>query len=81
MCRLVFALEGSGGRGRGRGVRGTCGFCRSPSCGPSPITGVGLLGPHLSQMATSSCPFLTGPVSAALPPTGPCGFAKLHAAG
>ena len=74
----------SGARGRGRAVRGTRGLCRSPSCRPSPVTGVGLLGPHISQTATSSCPFLTGPVSwepEALPPPGACGLAELRAAG
>lgn len=40
-----------------------------------------LLDPHVSQTVTSSCPFLTGPGSVALPPTGPCGLAELRAAG
>ena len=82
--RGVSAGLCSGARGRGRAVRGTRGLCRSPSCRPSPVTGVGLLGPHVSQTATSSCPFPTDPVfwePAALLPPGACGLAELRAAG
>lgn len=74
----------SGAPGRGWAMRGNHGLCRSPSCRPSPITGIRLLGPHVSQTATSFCLFLTGPVSwepAALPPPGACGLAELRAAG